>query len=241
MRTLPGRAGEGGGDGSRARRSRHHRNAASVLPLPVGAWISVWRPAAIAGQPPTWAGVCSANAPSNQARTGGEKGARGAAGRGAHQTVGACAGMKHCMGITGPDEGNVPNQMRRRCWSGRQREGSYMRNYRKWATPLALLAAALVLWMEVPIEEVRPETLGGDSLRQIVTIAFWVLAIVVVALMFTARGTPEAQVVEVEGPAFTRYLFSNTRAGLFWLPVRLFLGFSWIESGPGKAFNPDNA
>ena len=29
-----------------------------------------------------------------------------------------------------------------------------MRNYRKWATPLALLAAALVLWMEVPIEEV---------------------------------------------------------------------------------------
>jgi len=116
-----------------------------------------------------------------------------------------------------------------------------MRNYRKWATPLALLAAALVLWMEVPIEEVRPETLGGDSLRTIVTVAFWILAIVVVALMFTDRDAPEAQVVEVEGPAFTRYLFSNTRAGLFWLPVRLFLGFSWIESGLGKAFNPDNA
>ena len=28
-----------------ASRSRHHRNAARVLPLPVGAWISVWRPA----------------------------------------------------------------------------------------------------------------------------------------------------------------------------------------------------
>jgi thiosulfate dehydrogenase [quinone] large subunit len=109
-----------------------------------------------------------------------------------------------------------------------------MRNYRKWATPLALLAAALVLWMEVPVTEVRPETLGGDSLRSIVTVAFWVLAIVVVALMFTDRGAPEAQVVEVEGPAFTRYLFSNTRAGLFWLPIRLFLGFSWIEASLHK-------
>jgi thiosulfate dehydrogenase [quinone] large subunit len=67
-----------------------------------------------------------------------------------------------------------------------------------------------------------------------VTIAFWVLAIVVVALMFTDRGAPEAQVVEVEGPAFTRYLFSNTRAGLFWLPIRLFLGFSWFEAGLHK-------
>ncbi len=116
-----------------------------------------------------------------------------------------------------------------------------MKNFRKWATPLALLAAALVLWMEVPIEEVRPETLGGDSLRSLVTVAFWVLAIVVVGLFFTDRNAPEAQVVEVEGPTFTRFLFSNTRAGLFWLPIRLFLGFAWLESGLGKALNPDNA
>lgn len=109
-----------------------------------------------------------------------------------------------------------------------------MMNLRKWATPLALLAAALVLWMEIPVTEVRPETVGGDSLRSIVTVAFWILAIVVVALFFTDRSQPEAQVVEVEGPAFTRYLFSNTRAGLFWLPVRLFLGFSWIEASLHK-------
>ena len=109
-----------------------------------------------------------------------------------------------------------------------------MMNLRKWATPLALLAAALVLWMEIPVTEVRPETVGGDSLRSIVTVAFWILAIVVVALFFTDRSQPEAQVVEVEGPAFTRYLFSNTRAGLFWLPVRLFLGFAWIEASLHK-------
>ena len=47
--------------------------------------------------------------------------------------------------------------------------------------------------------------------------------------------------VEVEGPAFTRFLFSNTRAGLFWLPIRLFLGFSWLEAGLHKLFDPNNA
>jgi len=106
-----------------------------------------------------------------------------------------------------------------------------MTQFRKWATPLALLGAALVIWMEIPIEEIRPETLGGDSLRSIVTWLFWIVAIVVVALFFTDRKAPGAEVVEVEGPAFTRFLFSNTRAGLFWLPIRLFLGFSWIEAG----------
>ena len=113
-----------------------------------------------------------------------------------------------------------------------------MMNYRKWATPLALLAAVLVLWMEIPVTEVRPETLGGDSLRSIVTVAFWILAIVVVALFFTDRNQPDAEVVEVEGPAFTRFLFSNTRAGLFWLPVRLFLGFSWIEARSTRSTEP---
>ena len=109
-----------------------------------------------------------------------------------------------------------------------------MSSLRRWATPLALLAAVLVLWMEVPIEEIRPETLGGESLRSIVTVAFWILAIVVVALLFGDRKSADATVVEVEGPAFTRFLFGNTQAGLFWLPIRLFLGFSWIEASLHK-------
>ena len=109
-----------------------------------------------------------------------------------------------------------------------------MSGLRKWSTPIGLLAAVLILWMEVPIEDIRPETLGGDGLRGVVTVGFWVLAIVMIALLFTDRKSADAQVVEVEGPAFTRYLFSNTRAGLFWLPIRLFLGFSWIEASLHK-------
>src|SRR5579859_1641866 len=48
------------------------RNAASVLPEPVGAAISVWRPAAISRQPSACGSVGpSGNRPSNQRRTAG--------------------------------------------------------------------------------------------------------------------------------------------------------------------------
>src|SRR5690348_3314429 len=48
------------------------RNAASVLPEPVGAAISVSRPSAIAPQPPAWGGVGpSGNRLPNQVRTAG--------------------------------------------------------------------------------------------------------------------------------------------------------------------------
>src|SRR4051794_7178039 len=76
-RTVPGAERDGGGDGFRASRSRHHRKAARVLPLPVGAWISVCLPVEMDFQPPTWAGVGASKADSNQARTAGENGASG--------------------------------------------------------------------------------------------------------------------------------------------------------------------
>ena len=52
--------------------------------------------------------------------------------------------------------------------------------------------------------------------------------------MFTDRKSPDAETVNVEGPAFARYLFSNTRAGLLWLPIRIFLGFEWLVAGYDK-------
>src|SRR3954452_21598498 len=63
--------------GSGPSRSSAHRNAASVLPLPVGALSSTCSPVAIAGHAWAWAGVGSANAAENQSRTRGEKAARG--------------------------------------------------------------------------------------------------------------------------------------------------------------------
>jgi len=98
---------------------------------------------------------------------------------------------------------------------------------RKYVTGLGILAAVLLFWMENPW--FNPEAISTD-LRSVVTIGFWVLFITVVVLMFQDRKNPQATEVQIEGPAFTRYLFSNRAAGLFWLPFRLFLGFSWIEA-----------
>ena len=55
----------------------HHRNAASVLPDPVGAQMSVCPPAVMAGQPCACAAVGAANDDSNQERVAGEKAASG--------------------------------------------------------------------------------------------------------------------------------------------------------------------
>jgi thiosulfate dehydrogenase [quinone] large subunit len=102
-----------------------------------------------------------------------------------------------------------------------------MSTYRRSATVLGVLAAAVLFWMENPW--FNPEKISPD-LRTATTVAFWALFVAVVVLMFRDRKNADATEVQVEGPAFTRYLFSNRAAGLFWLPIRLFLGFSWIEA-----------
>jgi thiosulfate dehydrogenase [quinone] large subunit len=104
-------------------------------------------------------------------------------------------------------------------------------------TWIAALAAIVLVWLQLPEE--LPISRPADALNTVMTVAFWVLSIIVVLLLFTDRNAPAATEVEVEGPAFARYLFSNTRAGLFWLPIRLFLGFSWLTSGLGKAISPE--
>lgn len=102
-----------------------------------------------------------------------------------------------------------------------------MSRYRAWVTWLSVLAAVVLIYMENPW--FAPDE--GTGIRTAATIAFWVLAAVVVVLMFQDRNAPGAEEVEVEGPAFTRYLFSNTAAGWFWLPIRIFLGFEWLVAG----------
>ena len=99
--------------------------------------------------------------------------------------------------------------------------------YRSLAVPLAIIAAIVLFYMQNPWFFPAP----GSTERGVATVVFWVLAIVVLVLMFEDRKSPDAQTVEVEGPAFARYLFSNTRAGLIWLPIRIFVGFEWLEAG----------
>src|ERR1019366_1181231 len=59
------------------RRLMHHRKAARVLPVPVGARMRVDSPRAMAGQPSCWGRVGAGKTASNHARTGGWKRWRG--------------------------------------------------------------------------------------------------------------------------------------------------------------------
>jgi thiosulfate dehydrogenase [quinone] large subunit len=43
---------------------------------------------------------------------------------------------------------------------------------------------------------------------------------------------------QVEDPPIARLLFADTRAAWLWLPLRLYLGWSWLSSGWGKLQNP---
>jgi thiosulfate dehydrogenase [quinone] large subunit len=76
--------------------------------------------------------------------------------------------------------------------------------------------------------------LTGD-VRTIVTWIFWVTFLaLLVALFYEARQAPGHDEVQIEGPGFARFLFNNRAAGLFWLPIRVFLGFAWMNAGLTK-------
>jgi thiosulfate dehydrogenase [quinone] large subunit len=43
----------------------------------------------------------------------------------------------------------------------------------------------------------------------------------------------------VEDPPIARLLFTDTRLAWLWLPLRVWVGWSWLQSGWGKFQNPD--
>lgn len=53
-----------------------------------------------------------------------------------------------------------------------------------------------------------------------------------------ARGRGTLHPSQLEDPPIARLLFADTRAAWLWLPLRLYLGWSWLSSGWGKAQNP---
>ncbi len=76
--------------------------------------------------------------------------------------------------------------------------------------------------------------LTGD-IRTVVTWIFWVSFLaLLVALFYDARQAPGSDEVQVEGPGFARFLFNNRAAGLFWLPIRVFVGYAWLDAGLTK-------
>ena len=105
-----------------------------------------------------------------------------------------------------------------------------MSGNRWYSGPIAIVAAVLAVVLFNPWF-----VLDEGTLRQVLTVAFWVSFLALLVVLFQERREVGAEDVEIEGPAFTRFLFHNSKAGLFWLPIRLFLGFNWLEAGWHKA------
>jgi len=59
---------------------------------------------------------------------------------------------------------------------------------------------------------------------------------------FDGRGKMSVQVTRkgtlIQDPPFVHKLLSDTRAGLLWLPLRIWLGYQWIHAALGKIENP---
>lgn len=101
------------------------------------------------------------------------------------------------------------------------------------AIPIGIVAAILLVLLFNPWVVIE-----GD-LNRILTILFWVTFVVLLVALFEDRKTADAEEVEIEGPRFVRFLFNNSRAGLFWLPIRLFVGFAWLDAGWHKFTDPE--
>ncbi len=100
------------------------------------------------------------------------------------------------------------------------------------AIPIGVVAAILLVLLFNPWVVIE-----GD-LDRLLTVLFWVTFIILLVALFEDRKGSEADEVEIEGPRFVRFLFNNSRAGLFWLPIRLFVGFAWLDAGWHKFNDP---
>ena len=52
-----------------------------------------------------------------------------------------------------------------------------------------------------------------------------------IVLMIVDSRNPEAPDVEIASPRFARYPVREYAGRLFWLPIRIFVGFEWLEAG----------
>jgi thiosulfate dehydrogenase [quinone] large subunit len=103
-------------------------------------------------------------------------------------------------------------------------------NWLRWTIwvfgAIAVLSLVGLIWSAI--------NLDGDP-RTVVTWVFWISFIVLVlALYLRYRNEPGADTVDVDGPPFARFLFSNRYAGWVWLPIRIFLGYSFLDAGVHK-------
>jgi thiosulfate dehydrogenase [quinone] large subunit len=113
------------------------------------------------------------------------------------------------------------------------REARQMGSLRTVIYVLGAVAAIALALLVIPAVG-----LSGDA-RTYLTWIFWVSFVaLLVALYIRSRSAPGSDEAQIEGPAFARFLFNNRAAGLFWLPIRVFVGVSFLDAGLHKISDP---
>src|SRR5678816_86140 len=103
----------------------------------------------------------------------------------------------------------------------------------------AVAAIAIASFALLIVPQFFPSISLGEPLHTLVTWAFWISFVaLLIALYFGYRNSPGSDEVQIEGPGFARFLFNNRAAGLFWLPIRVFVGVSFLEAGLHKFSDP---
>lgn len=102
-------------------------------------------------------------------------------------------------------------------------------------TVIYVLAAVAVISLALMVV---PQIAPTGDLHTVIVWVFWISFIALTVALFAYGRGPGSEEVQIEGPGFARFLFNNRAAGLFWLPIRVFLGISWLLSGAGKFNNP---
>jgi thiosulfate dehydrogenase [quinone] large subunit len=102
----------------------------------------------------------------------------------------------------------------------------------------AALAGGLADFATFWNEDVLGASIGGITIGAVLAVVFWIASIALVVVLFGRRRDPGATDVDIEEPAFARFLFHNSRAGLLWLPARIFLGVTWLTAGIDKLTDP---
>jgi thiosulfate dehydrogenase (quinone) large subunit len=100
----------------------------------------------------------------------------------------------------------------------------------------ALGAVAVITLVALNVPQIS-EMLTG-IVRTAVVWLFWISFVGLLVALFVYRREPGSSEVEIEGPGFARFLFNNSAAGLFWLPIRVFVGLAWLQSGWNKLNDP---
>lgn len=101
---------------------------------------------------------------------------------------------------------------------------------------IIVIAAALGVFFGLGIDE-APNWLAAAIIGVVAAAgAYWTMRRYEMKAATASEGGPTD--IAVEDPGLARFFFKDTRSAALWLPLRIFVGWSWLEAGWHKFQDP---